>query len=272
MNDRQVVSSTQIDSLPIEVFANARALGRAAAHDAAGIIQQAFKERGQVNVVMATGNSMLTYMEALRSIEDIPWHAVRLFLIDQYLGVDEDRLGTLAFIRKHLLAYVEPMEFHPVTSSLEDVEASGDAFEALLREHPSDLTSLGIGENGHLAFNDPHNASFSEAAWMKKVELSPESRQQPVSEGRFESLDDVPTHALTMTIPALLAAREILCIVPERRKASSVKRCLEEPVDESLPASVLRTVDNARLYLDVDSAALLSSNQDWVKHRPEVPR
>ena len=259
MNDRQVVGSTKIDRLPVEVFANARALGAAAARDAASVIKRAFSDRGQANVVMATGNSMLTFMEALRSIEDIPWHAVRLFLIDQYLGVDEDRLGTLAFIRKHLLAFVKPMAFHPVTSSLKDVEASGRAFEALLREHPSDLTTLGIGENGHLAFNDPHNASFTEAAWMKKVELSPESRQQPVSEGRFASLDEVPTHALTMTIPALLAAREILCIVPEGRKAKSVKRCLEEPVDESRPASVLRTVDNARLYLDVESAAHLSS-------------
>ena len=121
------------------------------------------------------------------------------------------------------------------------------------------MVALGWGENGHVAFNDPPYAKFDDPEWVKVVTLADASRRQQVGEGHFESLEDVPTHAITLTIPALLAATQVLCIVPEARKALAVRQCLTEPVDESRPGSILRTIDHARLYLDQDSAAGLLS-------------
>lgn len=255
---KRAIRAFQVGSLPVEVFGDEQALASAAAQDTAEILRSAYEERGEVNLIMATGNSQLAFYRALRVLPGLPWHRTRLFLVDQYTGVDEDELGTLAFLRRHLLAFVTPMEVYPVTSSPEDVEASCRAIESSLRAHPADLATIGWGENGHIAFNDPHNASFTERALVKSVELSQESRRQPVSEGRFPSIDAVPTHAITLTIPALLAARQLLCIVPEARKAAAVRACLEEPVSERRPGSVLRQVGNARLYLDSASAAALT--------------
>lgn len=258
MNRPTALQTRQYDRLPVSIFRSNADVGAAAAHDGAEVIRQALAERGEANIIIATGNSQLSYIATLRAIPDLDWSKINVFLVDQYLGVDEDRLGTISFLRKHLLSVVTPRSVHPVPARPEDPEAACRDFEALLRRHPADLISLGFGENGHLAFNDPHNALFDDPVWVKVVDLSMESRQQPVSEGRFASLDEVPKQAITMTVPALLAAKHILCIVPEARKAASVKRCLEEPISEQRPGSVLRRVDNAQVYLDQESAAELS--------------
>jgi glucosamine-6-phosphate deaminase len=127
----------------------------------------------------------------------------------------------------------------------------------LLRQHPADLVAMGWGENGHIAFNDPPEALFQDPVWVKVIELAEASRRQQVGEGHFGSLNEVPTHAITLTIPALLAPRKILCIVPESRKAEAVRACLTGPIEESCPGSILRTVAHAHLFLDTDSASLL---------------
>lgn len=251
------IEAREYDGLPVRIYRSADDLGAAAAGDGAAAILEAIAARGEANVVMATGNSQLAYYAALRQDERIDWSKVRVFLVDQYLGVDEDTFGTLVFMRKHLLAYVKPLEVHPFPASEAGIEDVAKDLEALLRRYPSDLTSLGFGENGHLAFNDPHNADFDDPVWVKKVTLSEESRRQPVSEGRFPSIDHVPKYAITMTIPALLAARKILCIVPEGRKAPAVRACLEDPIATARPGSVLRRTSNTVVYLDTDSAAAL---------------
>jgi glucosamine-6-phosphate deaminase len=138
------------------------------------------------------------------------------------------------------------------------VEAACREYEALLRAHPLDMVAMGIGENGHIAFNDPPYALFNDPTWVKVIELAEASRRQQVGEGHFKSLDEVPTHAITLTIPALLAPKAILCLVPEKRKAVAVQACMTLPISEDRPASILRTVSHARLYLDTDSAALLA--------------
>lgn len=160
-------------------------------------------------------------------------------------------------MRQHFIDFIRPRAFYPLPSQVEDVEAACRAYEALLRQHPADLVALGWGENGHLAFNDPPYALFDDPAWVKVVELTEASHRQRVGEDHFASLDEVPTHAMTLTIPALLAAKSILCLVPEARKAEAVRACLTEPVSEDCPGSILRRVDYARLYLDLDSAAKL---------------
>jgi glucosamine-6-phosphate deaminase len=247
-----------VDTLTVEVFRTSEELGAAAAVDAAETILAAHDARGEVNLVVSTGNSQLTFFQALRSTPGLPWSRTRIFLADQYAGVDEAAFGTLAFLTKHLLAYVAPLQVFPAPSDPSDLERGCRAYEALLRRHPPDLATIGFGVNGHIAFNDPHNTAFDETRWVKPVELAPESRQQPVDEGRFPSLEAVPTHAVTMTLASLLAPPRVLCIVPEARKAEAVRKSLLDPIDATRPGSVLRTIGHARLYLDEESAARVS--------------
>lgn len=250
-------TTRHFDQLEVRIYDDEASLARAAADDAAAHIDEAVRARGEATIVVATGNSQLAYLRALRAHPRVAWPRVRIVMVDQYLGVDETRLGTRVFLDEHLLRHVEPLEVLTMPSDVPDPIAFATRFEEQLRQHPVDVASLGWGENGHLAFNDPHNAEFDDPVWVKRVRLSEESRRQPVGEGRFPSLDDVPTHAITLTIPALLSARHILCIVPEARKAPAVRRCLEEPVSPAIPGSVLRTVPNAVAYLERASAAML---------------
>jgi glucosamine-6-phosphate deaminase len=158
-------------------------------------------------------------------------------------------------LRRHLLDHITPQAFYPVPGQAEDIETACAEYEALLRAHPADLCALGYGENGHLAFNDPPFADFDDPAWVKIVTLAEASRRQQVGEGHFATLKDCPTHAITLTIPALLAAKRVLAIVPEARKAEAVCRALRGPISEDCPGSILRKTPHAHLFLDADSAA-----------------
>jgi glucosamine-6-phosphate deaminase len=243
----------QVDRLPVRVYGTNEDMGQAAALDARRIITQAQAGRGEANIILATGNSQLTFLRALRQLDGIDWTRVRVFHMDEYVGISpEHRASFPRFLRTHLLDFVGPCTFFPI-SSQDPARACAD-YAQLLKKYPADMVALGWGENGHMAFNDPPYADFDDPEWVKVVVLADASRQQQVGEGHFDALDEVPTHAITLTIPALLAARQMLCIVPEARKAAAVRSCLLEPVDEDRPGSILRTVDHACLYLDQESA------------------
>ena len=253
------VFTTTYDDLLVEVYDSEMALGRAAAHAAVSILREAIAERGEANLILATGNSQLTFFEALRGDDSLEWSRVRLFHMDEYLGVTAEHPASFRrFMKEGLLEYVTPMDFYGIAGDTADPEAEARRYTELLQAHPTDLCCLGFGENGHLAFNDPPYADFDDPAWVKTVELDAMSRRQQVGEGHFGTLDDVPTYALTLTVPALLAARRVLAIVPEERKAGAVKAALTGPVTPDLPASILRRTPHARLFLDRDSASLLS--------------
>lgn len=244
-----------VDRLPVRVYGSESALGAAAAADMASIVREAIVERGEANLILATGNSQLAFLKALRDLPGIDWSKVRVFHMDEYVGIDPSHRASFPrFLREHVLQHLEGVTFHPIAGDPDRVEEICRDYEALLREHPADAVALGFGENGHLAFNDPPFADFDDPTWAKVVELDEVSRRQQVGEGHFDSLDEVPTHAITLTVPALLAAKRVLCIVPEARKADAVHACLTQPVSEDRPGSVLRTVDHATLYLDRDSA------------------
>jgi len=252
----QPIHKLRYDQLDVSVYADNESLGLAAAHEAAKIIVQAVSERGVANVILATGNSQLSFLHALGKLSDIPWPAVNVFHMDEYLHLKAGHPASFPlFLRRHLLDHVPVGYFFPVPGHAEDVEAACRGYELLLRAHPADLCCLGIGENGHLAFNDPPVADFDDPVWVKVVALEEASRRQQVGEGHFSSLDEVPTHAITLTIPALRSARRMLCIVPERRKADAVRRALLEPVGTACPASILRRTPHAHLYLDREAAA-----------------
>ena len=254
------VRRLQVDRLPIAVYASNEEMGLAAALAARRVIVDAIAQRGKANVILATGNSQLTFLHALRDLGGIEWAKVRVFHMDEYLGLDPAHPASFPlFLRKHILDAVQPGEFYPVPSRPDDVEKACRDYEALLQTYPADLVALGWGENGHIAFNDPPYADFDDPVWVKVVALDETSRRQQVGEGHFASLDEVPTHAITLTVPALLAPRHILAIVPEARKVAAVRVCLYEPVSETHPGSILRTVDHAQLYLDGESAAGLAA-------------
>jgi glucosamine-6-phosphate deaminase len=253
MSAAQPQRMLQVDRLPVHVYSTNENMGKAAALDARRIVKLALAERGEANIILATGNSQLTFLRALRQLDGINWTRVRIFHMDEYVGISPEHPASFPrFLRTHLLDFIGPCTFFPI-SSQDPAQTCAD-YAQLLKTFPADMVALGWGENGHMAFNDPPFADFDDPEWVKVVELAGASRQQQVGEGHFKALDEVPTHAITLTIPALLAARRMLCIVPEARKAAAVRSCLLEPIDENRPGSILRTVDHACLYLDQESA------------------
>lgn len=253
----QPMRTTVVGALPTLVFATNAELGAAAAAEAASILQAAVAAREVANAILATGNSQLTFLQAIVEMPDVPWNHINLFHMDEYVNLPDGHPASFpAFLHRHLVDKVHPKAFFPVVAK-DDGEAGCRAYEALLRQYPADLTVMGIGENGHLAFNDPPDAHFDDPVWVKTVKLDERSRKQQVGEGHFRSLDEVPTHAVTVTIPALLAAKQVLVLVPEARKAEAVRASLLGPVTEDCPGSILRAQAHAKLFLDADSAALL---------------
>jgi glucosamine-6-phosphate deaminase len=253
------IHESYYDVLCTTVYDSNEALGAAAAAEAADVIRSAVAARGVANIIVATGNSQLTFLAALRAgeaVPGVPWEAVNVFHMDEYVNLSPGHPASFpAFLHRHLLDYVRVKAFFPVPGQAADAEAACRQYEALLRDHPADLCALGIGENGHLAFNDPPYADFDDPRWVKVVELDERSRRQQVGEGHFRSLEEVPTHAITLTIPALLSAKRVLAIVPEARKADAVAQSLLGPITEDCPGSILRRTPHAHLFLDSESAA-----------------
>ena len=247
----------KIDDLLISLYQTNEELGVAAAEEAAAVIQGAIHKKGVANVILATGNSQLTFLTTLRTMP-IEWSKVNVFHMDEYIGLAPTHPASFPlFLKRHLLDYVQPKAFFPVPGGAQNTAQDCKTYEELLRAHPADLCALGIGENGHLAFNDPPLADFNDPAWVKVVKLDDASRRQQVGEGHFGHIDQVPTHAITLTVPALLVAKRVLAIVPEARKVDAVYRTLYGPISEECPSSILRKTPHAHLFLDADSARLM---------------
>jgi glucosamine-6-phosphate deaminase len=254
-----LMSAFRVDELAVRVFATDKQLGEAAAADAADTIRAAVEQRGRANAMLATGNSQFAFLDALTAHDDVPWDHLTGFHMDEYVGMDDTHPASFArYMRERIVDVVHPSAFHYV-DGMNDARAECRRYTELLRDHPLDLCCLGVGENGHLAFNDPPFADFDDTEDVKEVELDDASRRQQVGEGHFHGLDDVPRSAITVTIPALLRARRVLAIVPEARKAEAVRRALEEPIATSCPASVLRRTPHATLYLDQASASNIAN-------------
>lgn len=244
--------------LPVEVYANGPALGAAAATQAARAIRTAISERGSARVLLATGNSQLDFLTALRNLDGINWSKVDLFHLDEYIGISSDHPASFRrYLHQHFVDHVKPRSFNEIDGDAADPEAECERYAALLQQGTADLSCIGIGENGHLAFNDPPYADFTDPKLVKIVQLDDISRNQQVGEGHFPDIAAVPTHAITLTIPALLAAGRVQVVVPEARKAQAVHDALLGPVTEDCPASLLRSTPHAWLYLDAESAGLL---------------
>jgi len=253
------MKTVQYEKKQVTIHDSNDAMGTAAANDLADILIDAIAAHGKASVILATGNSQLSFVTALCQKQDIAWDRVAVFHMDEYLGISSRHPASFRrYFEEKLVPFVHPRVFYGIKGDAPDIEAELTRYAALLAEHQPVACVLGIGENGHLAFNDPP-ADFDTDKAIQVVTLDEMCRQQQVGEGHFPTLDDVPEQAITLTVPALLKPAHVLGVVPEARKAAAVKAALEGPVTPDCPASILRTKPHVRLYLDRDSASLLES-------------
>ena len=252
------VETMSVDHMSVRIFESNESLGRAAANDFAKILSELLSAQNTATVIFACANSQLTFLDALKHLRGIDWKKVAVFHMDEYLGMsDQHPASFVRFLREQLVNVVHPGAFYPLNGNTPDVKSELERYTQLMREHPPDICVLGIGENGHLAFNDPP-ADFSTKELIHTVNLDLTCRSQQVGEGHFPTLNDVPKQALSLTVPALLRAKHVLAVVPEKRKAEAIKTTLNGPVTPNCPASILRTQGHVVMYLDQDSASLLS--------------
>jgi glucosamine-6-phosphate deaminase len=245
-----------VDRLRVSVYPDRAALGAAAAADVAAHLRELLERQDQARMIFAAAPSQGELLEGLAGAEGIDWSRVAAFHMDDYLGLAPGAPQSFgAWLRGRLFDRVRPSAVRLIDAA-GDAEAEAQRYAALLREAPIDIVCLGIGENGHIAFNDPPFANFADPELVKVVALDPTSRQQQVNDGCFARLADVPTHALTLTIPALLGGRALFCVVPGPAKRAAVERALRGPIDPACPASALRTHPRCTLYLDRDSYGL----------------
>ncbi|MPY91158.1 MAG: glucosamine-6-phosphate deaminase [Luteitalea sp.] len=248
-----------VDEATVLVYPTTAVMSQAAASRAAAILRDAIASRGSARLIVGTGSSQHAFFRALAERPNIDWDHIELFHMDEYAGMPVRHPASFRrWLDIHLAGVVRPRTVHYLAGDAADVTAECRRYASLLRSAPIDLSCIGFGENGHLAFNDPHVADFADPEAVKLVDLDERCRLQQVGEGHFAVLDAVPRTALTITCPALMSAEHVIGCVPERRKAEAVRDALEGPISPACPASLVRTHPKAVLYLDGDSAALLS--------------
>lgn len=254
-----VVPELHFGTARVRIYPTREELGVAAANEAAELIRQAILARGKARIVVATGNSQLNLIHALVEIPGVAWNRVEVFHMDEYVGMPLTHPSSFRrWIKTLIEDKVHPAVVNYMQGDAPDADAEMERYSRLLRAEPIDLAFVGFGENGHIAFNDPHVADFNDPAEVKRVSPDAVSRRQQAGEGHFASVDLMPQEAFTMTCPALFRAGAWVCSVPELRKAQAVKRALEGPIGTSCPASIVRSHPNATVYLDAESASLLS--------------
>jgi len=249
----------ELGTMKLEIHTSRKAAGEAAARSVAQALKHLDQTRSEIGVIFATGASQLETLHALTSMPDLPWKKVHGFHLDEYVGIAENHPASFRrYLRENLTERVPMGEFFEIDGSSSDSDRVRQKYVQDLRGADSQLCLLGIGENGHLAFNDPPEANFNDPEAMKVVTLDAACRQQQLAEGWFARFEDVPERALTLTIPTLLKVPKLIVSVPGRRKAQIVRRTLEEPISTACPATILRTHPDVTLYLDPESASELN--------------
>lgn len=251
-----------VDRLEVYIYPDRVRMGLACAAAAGEKLRQVLADKGTASIIFASAPSQLEVLAGLSNEEGIDWNKVTAFHMDEYIGLPGDAPQSFGnylrtrFFNSLPFKHVFYMNGNPV-----DINAECERYADLLRQYPVDISFLGIGENGHIAFNDPHIADFNDPLLVKLNDnLDQLCRQQQVNDGWFSSVEDVPDQAITITIPGLLAAKYVYTIVPGKTKQAIIKRCLEGPVGLDCPGTVIRLHPASQLYLDADSAGLLDLN------------
>lgn len=249
----------QVGRARIEIYPSKASLGAAAAAQGVELIRTAIAQQGHARIIIATGNSQDDMIAALVQSPAIDWKCVEVFHMDEYLGISADHPASFRrWLKDRVIQQVSPGQFHLLQGDAIDIAKEIRSYQSALTEAPINVCFLGIGENGHIAFNDPHIADFHDPEIAKVVTLDERCRKQQVGEGHFRTLEDVPRQAITLTCTGLMRSENLICCVPEARKAEAVRNALEGEIATSCPGSLLRTHPHATIYLDRDSAARLS--------------
>jgi glucosamine-6-phosphate deaminase len=246
------------DNLDARIYPDRISMGNAAADMVCNQMVQLLNEQDFVNMIFAAAPSQNEFLAALIERTEIDWSRINAFHMDEYIGLPENHPALFSsFLKRQLFERVPFRSINYINSHTPDVLTECDRYAGLLLENPADIVCMGIGENGHIAFNDPHVADFNDPLKVKIVDLDMECRQQQVNDGCFPGLNEVPDHAITLTIPTLINGKYICCIVPGKNKAMAVYPTLFDEISERCPASILRKHPRAILFLDKDSSSLV---------------
>ena len=246
-----LIKELNYDKLQIRIFSDRDSMGKAASHRAASILRDLLAAKETVNMIFAAAPSQNETLKYLSKEEGIEWNRVNAFHMDEYVGLSADAPQSFArYLREHIFSLVPFRSVNTINGNALSADAECERYSRLLMEHPVDIVCLGIGENGHIAFNDPWEADFSDPKTVKLVNLDPVCRQQQVNDGCFVALADVPKHAFTLTIPALTRARHLICTVPGSTKTEAVTKTALGPVSADVPATIMRQHGDAVMFCD----------------------
>ncbi len=245
------------DKMVVKIFDTRDEMGKAASEDIRKAIEECLLKKEEINIIFAAAPSQNDMLYHLCGYDDIEWERINAFHMDEYIGLEKTAPQCFSNFLKNAIFDKKPFKSVNLIDPSSSIEEECKRYGELLKKYPVDIVLMGIGENGHIAFNDPPVADFCDKEIIKPVKLDEVCRQQQVNDGCFEKLSDVPTHALTLTVPTLMAAEYNFCVVPAPTKAQAVKRTIEGDISEECPATILRKKDNAVMYCDKDSASLL---------------
>lgn len=250
-----MMRTLKVDNLKVSVYQEKKSMGRAAADFTAETLNKTIKEKGSANLILATGSSQFSMLEALKK-HKIDWKKITVFHLDEYKGISDSHPASFRkYLKERILNDVAPKKVYFLNGDTDDLEKEMNDYTTQLKKHPIDMACIGIGENGHIAFNDPPVADFYDPKLVKLVTLDDDCRNQQLGEGWFPTIDDVPKEALTLTITAIMSCKTISCVVPDERKSNAVYNTLNAEINTSCPATILRTHANTRLFLDNAAAS-----------------
>ncbi len=254
---KQIRKEMTIDHLNVAIYEHPEVMADNASDFVEKNIKKAINKSGFANIILATGSSQFLFLKALRN-KEIDWKKITVFHLDEYKDISPNHPASFRkYLKDRILSFVNPKKVYFLNGDAADCEKEMRKYEQILINHPIDIACIGIGENGHIAFNDPCEADFNDRDQVKLVNLDEACRRQQFTEGWFPSFDDVPRKALTLTIPAILNSKVISCVVPDQRKSKAVYDTLNGKINTSCPASILRTHSQSRLFLDQFSASRL---------------
>ena len=250
--------SLKFDNLTVHIVKNEEDMAIAAAKNTGEYLQSLLASQAEVTMVLATGRSQLLFLDQLITSVQLDWSRITLFHLDEYLGIAEEHPGSFRhYLREKVEKRIKPKEFHYLQGDTLQPFLECQRYAQLLQNQPLDLCCLGVGINGHLAFNEPSVANFEDSYWVKLVKLEETTRLAQIQPGIFADLEAVPQYAFTMTIPAIFSAHRLLCLCPKASKAKIIQEMLHNPINSNCPASFLRQHPQAELFLDFASASLL---------------
>ncbi len=249
----------KVDNLDVLIYETTVDMGKAAADFVQRKLSEAITEKGSANLILATGASQFKFLEALKE-RNIEWQKITVFHLDEYKDISDSHPASFRnYLKNRILDAVKPKKIHFLNGDAEDIEAEMNLYSEALKNHPIDIACIGIGENGHIAFNDPPVADFNDPKLVKLVTLDEACRNQQLGEGWFPTFDDVPEQALTLTITSILNCKAISCVVPDERKAEAVYNTLYHDISTDCPATILRNHKETKLFLDAASASKIDN-------------